>query len=112
MLLFYWVQSERLHVTVFILLQVRVVWNFFSVLTVSTDAHSKLLKFCSKEYTPADEFNYIVLNRLVKETLTRNFNICKFRLDEGVYVNTNGELVRHAVLQWGETPYAIGKFVI
>lgn len=88
------------------------VWNFFSVLTVSTDAHSKLLKFCSKEYTPADEFNDIVLNRLVKETLTRNFNICKFRLDEGVYVNTNGELVRHAVLQWGETPYAIGKFVI
>ena len=35
----------------------------------------------------------------------------KFRQDEGVYVNTNGELVRHAVLQWGETPYAIGKFV-
>ena len=29
--------------------------------------------------------------------------------DEGVYVNTNGELVRHAMLQWGETPYAIGK---
>ncbi|PFX26822.1 Traf2 and NCK-interacting protein kinase [Stylophora pistillata] len=27
--------------------------------------------------------------------------------NEGVYVNTNGELVRHAVLQWGETPYAI-----
>ncbi|XP_015761836.1 PREDICTED: mitogen-activated protein kinase kinase kinase kinase 4-like [Acropora digitifera] len=26
---------------------------------------------------------------------------------EGVYVNTNGELVRHAMLQWGETPYAI-----
>lgn len=24
-------------------------------------------------------------------------------------MNTNGELVRHAVLQWGETPYAIGK---
>ena len=37
---------------------------------------------------------------------------CKFRLDEGVYVNTNGELVRHAVLQWGETPYAIGKFTM
>lgn len=35
-----------------------------------------------------------------------------FFLDEGVYVNTNGELVRHAVLQWGETPYAIGKFLI
>ena len=33
-------------------------------------------------------------------------------LDEGVYVNTNGELVRHAVLQWGETPYAIGKFYL
>ena len=30
-------------------------------------------------------------------------------VDEGVYVNTNGELVRHAMLQWGETPYAIGK---
>lgn len=41
-----------------------------------------------------------------------NFNICEFLLDEGVYVNTNGDLVRHAVLQWGETPYAIGKFVI
>lgn len=27
--------------------------------------------------------------------------------NEGVYVNTNGDLVRHAVLQWGETPYAI-----
>ena len=26
-------------------------------------------------------------------------------------MNTNGELVRHAVLQWGETPYAIGKFI-
>ena len=32
-----------------------------------------------------------------------------FHVDEGVYVNTNGELVRHAVLQWGETPYAIGR---
>ena len=31
-------------------------------------------------------------------------------VDEGVYVNTNGDLVRHAMLQWGETPYAIGKF--
>ena len=41
--------------------------------------------------------------------MVRNVRICKFRLDEGVYVNTNGELVRHAVLQWGETPYAIGK---
>ena len=24
-------------------------------------------------------------------------------------MNTNGDLVRHAVLQWGETPYAIGE---
>ena len=32
-------------------------------------------------------------------------------LDDGVYVNTNGELVRDAVLQWGETPYAIGELI-
>ena len=30
--------------------------------------------------------------------------------DEGVYVDTNGKLVRHAILQWGEAPYAIGKY--
>lgn len=27
---------------------------------------------------------------------------------EGVYVDTDGLLVRHATMQWGETPYAIG----
>jgi len=28
---------------------------------------------------------------------------------EGVYVDTDGQLVRHATMQWGETPYAIGN---
>ena len=31
------------------------------------------------------------------------------RIDEGVYVNNSGSLVKHAVMQWGETPYTIGK---
>ena len=30
-------------------------------------------------------------------------------VDEGVYVNNSGSLVKHAVMQWGETPYAVGK---
>ncbi|KXJ16260.1 misshapen-like kinase 1 [Exaiptasia diaphana] len=28
---------------------------------------------------------------------------------EGVYVDTDGQLVRHAAMQWGETPYAIAS---
>jgi hypothetical protein len=32
--------------------------------------------------------------------------------DEGVYVNNSGSLVKHAVMQWGETPYAVGKLVV
>ncbi|CAB4036227.1 misshapen-like kinase 1, partial [Paramuricea clavata] len=27
--------------------------------------------------------------------------------NEGVYVNNSGSLVKHAVMQWGETPYAV-----
>lgn len=34
-----------------------------------------------------------------------------FCLAEGVYVDTDGHLVRHATMQWGESPYAIGKIV-
>ena len=37
-----------------------------------------------------------------------NFNV-SFFTDEGVYVNNSGSLVKHAVMQWGETPYAVGK---
>ena len=51
--------------------------------------------------------NYIFTNILTQSRYAPNSY-----LDEGVYVNTNGELVRHAVLQWGETPYAIGKFYL
>ncbi len=32
--------------------------------------------------------------------------------DEGVYVNNSGSLVKHAVMQWGETPYAVGKTIL
>lgn len=32
--------------------------------------------------------------------------------DEGVYVNNSGGLVKHAVMQWGETPYAVGKILL
>lgn len=52
------------------------------------------------------------LNYIVTIILTQSRYPPTSYLDEGVYVNTNGELVRHAVLQWGETPYAIGKFYL
>lgn len=38
-----------------------------------------------------------------------SFPLFIWRIDEGVYVNNSGSLVKHAVMQWGETPYTIGK---
>lgn len=37
------------------------------------------------------------------------FHTIIFLVDEGVYVNNSGSLVKHAVMQWGETPHAVGE---
>ena len=40
------------------------------------------------------------------------FTLVPLLTDEGVYVNNSGSLVKHAVMQWGETPYAVGKAIL
>lgn len=32
--------------------------------------------------------------------------------DEGVYVNTYGRITKDVVLQWGEMPTSVGRFVL
>lgn len=32
-------------------------------------------------------------------------------LDEGVYVNTYGKVTKNVILQWGEMPSSVGKFI-
>ena len=32
--------------------------------------------------------------------------------DEGVYVNTYGRIIKDVVLQWGEMPTSVGRFVV
>lgn len=40
-------------------------------------------------------------------------NNCIFHvyLDEGVYVNTYGKVSKNIVLQWGEMPTSVGKYL-